>query len=74
MNGMEKVLKTVSLKLGMSPERLMGALEKGDMNTILNNMDPKDKQKIRTVLESGTAMETIMKNKQAAEFMKNMKK
>jgi len=74
MTGMEKLLKTASSKLGMSPENLMGALEKGDMNAVLANMKPEDKQKIKTVLESGTAMEQIMLNPQAAAMMKQMGK
>jgi len=73
MNGMEKLLKTASAKLGMSPENLMGALEKGDMNSILANMNPQDKQKIKSVLENGTAMEQIMLNPQAAAMMKQFK-
>jgi len=71
---MEKMLKTVGVRLGMSPESLMGALEKGDMNSILSNMKPNDKQKIKSILESGTAMETILKNKQAAAVMQQMGK
>ncbi|MDR2532517.1 MAG: hypothetical protein LBC82_06710 [Oscillospiraceae bacterium] len=74
MTGMEKLLKTASLKLGMSPESLMGALEKGDMNSILANMNPSDKQKIKSVLENGTAMEKLMLNPQAAAMMKQMGK
>lgn len=74
MNSMEKMLKTVGVRLGMSPESLMGALEKGDMNSILSNMKPNDKQKIKSILESGTAMETILKNKQAAAVMQQMGK
>jgi len=74
MNGMEKLLKTAGAKLGMSPENLMSALEKGDMNSILANMNPQDKQKIKNVLENGTAMEQIMLNPQAAAFMQQMGK
>ncbi|MCL2077141.1 MAG: hypothetical protein FWH08_01895 [Oscillospiraceae bacterium] len=74
MNGMEKLLKTAGARLNMSPEKLMGALEKGSVNDILANMNPADKQKIKSVLESGTAMETIMKSPGAAEMMKQMKK
>ncbi|MCL2019279.1 MAG: hypothetical protein FWG70_05900 [Oscillospiraceae bacterium] len=73
MNGMEKLLKTASSKLGMSPEKLMNALEKGDMNSVLSNMNPSDKQKIKSVLENGTAVETLMKNPAAAMMMQNMK-
>ena len=73
MTGMEKLLKTASSKLGMSPEKLMGALEKGDMNGILANMSPADKQKVKAVLENGTAVETIMKNPAAAMMMHNIK-
>jgi len=73
MNGMEKLLKTASLKLGMSPERLMGAIEKGDMNSILANMSPADKQKMKAIVDSGTAMNMLMKNPQAADMLKQMK-
>jgi len=74
MNGIEKLLKTAGAKLGMSPEKLLGALEKGDMNSILSNMSPGDKQKIKSVLESGSAMNVLMNNPTAADFMKQMKK
>lgn len=74
MNGMEKLLKTAGARLGMSPERLMGALEKGDVNDILSNMNASDKQKLKSVLENGSVMEKLMKSPQAAEMMKQMKK
>ncbi|MCL1822647.1 MAG: hypothetical protein FWG44_00410 [Oscillospiraceae bacterium] len=72
MNGMEKLLQTASAKLGMSPEKLMSSLEKGDMNDILANMNAADKQKIKSVLENGTAMDALVKSPQAAAFMKQM--
>jgi hypothetical protein len=74
MNGMEKMLKTVGDRLGMSPAQLLGALEKKDMNSILGNMNPADKQKIKSVLDSGSAVEMLMRNPKAAEFMKSMGK
>ncbi|MCL2109674.1 MAG: hypothetical protein FWH20_10065 [Oscillospiraceae bacterium] len=70
--GMEKLLKTAGARLGMSPERLMGALEKGDVNDILANMNTRDKQKLKSVLEGGNPMETLMKSPQAAEMMRQM--
>jgi hypothetical protein len=74
MNGMEKMLKAASSKLGMSPENLMSALEKKDINSILGNMKPEDKQKMKSILENGTALDKIMSNPQAAAMMKQMKK
>ncbi|MCL2698401.1 MAG: hypothetical protein FWE74_10040 [Oscillospiraceae bacterium] len=74
MNGIEKLLKTASVKLGMSPENLMKALEKGDMNSVLANMKPEDKQKMKSILENGTALDMIMSNPGAAAMMKQMKK
>jgi hypothetical protein len=74
MNGLEKLLKTASAKLGMSPENLMNALEKKDMNSILANMKPEDKQKMKQILEDGTALDKIMSNPQAAAMMRQMKK
>ncbi|MDR2559704.1 MAG: hypothetical protein LBC86_09230 [Oscillospiraceae bacterium] len=74
MNGIEKLVKTASAKLGMKPENLMNALEKGDMNSVLANMKPADKQKMKSILENGTAMEKIMGNPQAAAMMRQMKK
>ena len=74
MNGMEKLLKTAGSRLGMSPERLMGALEKGDVNDILANMNNSDKQKLKSILENGNVVETLMKSPQAAEMMKQMKR
>jgi hypothetical protein len=74
MNGIEKLVKTASTKLGMSPENLMGALEKGDMNSVLANMKPADKQKMKSILENGTALDMIMGNPAAAAMMKNMKR
>jgi len=73
MNGMEKLLKTASAKLGMSQENLVSALEKGDMNSILGNMKPEDKQKMKKILEDGTALDRIMSNPQATAMMKQMK-
>jgi len=74
MNGMEKLLQTAGARLGMSPEKLMSALEKGSVNDILANMNPADKEKIKSVLESGTAVEKLMKSPQAVQMMKQMKK
>jgi hypothetical protein len=74
MNGIEKFIKIAGAKLGMSPENLMGALEKGDMNSILANMKPEDKQKMKSMLEDGSAIDRIMSNPQAAAMMRQMKK
>ena len=73
MNGMDKLLKTAGARLGMSPESLMTALEKGNVNDILANMNSSDKQKLKSVLENGPVMEKLMKSPQAAEMMKQMK-
>jgi hypothetical protein len=72
MNAMEKLLQTAAGKLGMSPDKLMNALEKGDMNDIVANMNPNDKQKIKSILEDGSAVEKLMQSPQAAAMMKNM--
>jgi DNA-directed RNA polymerase subunit F len=74
MNGMEKFVKIASSKLGMSQENLMSALEKGDMNSILANMKPEDKQKMKSMLEDGSAIDRIMSNPQAAAMLRQMKK
>jgi DUF1680 family protein len=74
MKGLENLLKTASGKLGMSPEKLMDALEKKDVNSILSRMSTDDKQKIKSVLESGSAMNVIMNNPMAADFMRQMGK
>ena len=74
MNGMDNLLKTAGARLGMSPEKLMKALEKGNVNDILNNMNPADKQKIKSVLDSGTAMEKLMTSPGAMQMMRQMKK
>ena len=72
MNAMEKLLQTAAGKLGMSPDKLMNALEKGDMNGIVANMNPNDKQKIKSILEDGSAVEKLMQSPQAVAMMKNM--
>ena len=74
MNGMEKLLQAAGAKLGMSPEKLMSALERGSMNEIVANMNPGDKQKIKSILEDGSAVDKLMSSPQAAAMMKQMGK
>lgn len=55
----EALLKTASEKLGTSPEKLRGALEKGDIAALSEKLSRADKEKLRAVLANKALMERL---------------
>lgn len=70
MNNIEKMLETVSQKLGTTPENLRKSLEKGDLKSAISNMPPKDAQKLNMILNNKKLMEQFAKSPQAQEILK----
>lgn len=55
----EALLKTASEKLGTSPEKLRGALERGDISALSSSLTREDKEKLRSVLANKALMEKL---------------
>lgn len=46
----QKLLNAAANKLGMSPEQLLQAASKGDMNSILSHLDDSSASKVRSAM------------------------
>ena len=71
---MEKMLEAAANKLGMKPEQLKAALEKGNTNEMLSRMQTDDRKKLETLLQNPQLREKIMNSPQAAEIIRQMNK
>ncbi len=70
MNNMDKIIGAAGQKLGIAPDSLKKALEKGNLDDVLANMNSDDAKKLKTILENKTMLDKLMKSPQAAEMMK----
>ncbi|MGN0583869.1 MAG: hypothetical protein ACI4JD_00275 [Ruminococcus sp.] len=62
---LEKLLKTVSGKLGVPPGELRQALESGKLEGAVKNMGEKEKKKLQSIMGNKTKMEKLMESPQA---------
>lgn len=74
MNNINALLEAVSKKLGTTPEKLREALQTGDMSKAMENMSPKDAQKLNAVLNNPELIKKMMNTKQAQDIKKSMQK
>ena len=71
-SNIDAILNTVSSKLGITPERLKEALKTGDISKALENMPPKDAEKLKAILNNPEMVKKVMNSRQAQELKKNI--
>lgn len=62
---LQSMLKTVSGKMGISPEELKKSLETGKIDSAVKNMGTCDKQKLQSIIGNKAKLEKIMQSPQA---------
>lgn len=62
---LDALLKTVSAKLNIPPERLKAELEQGKFDNALKNMKPDEAKKFNQVLSNPKMLEKLMSAPQA---------
>lgn len=70
----DSMLDTVSKKLGITPQRLKEAMQKGDLSIALENMPEKDAEKLKSIIGNPELIKKMMKSAQAQEIKKSMNK
>ena len=68
------MLDTVSKKLGITPQKLREAMQKGDLSIALQNMPEKDAKKLKSILGNPELIKKMMNTAQAQELKRSMKK
>ena len=68
----ENLFKSVSDKLGKSPEELKKASETGNIENLLGNLRPNDAQKIQKILSDKNAANKILSTPQAQSLIKKL--
>ena len=68
-NNVDSMLEAVSSKLGITPQRLKEAMQKGDISIALE----KDAKKLKSILGNPELIKKMMKSAQAQELKKSMK-
>lgn len=68
----ENLLKSVSNKLGKTPEELKKASETGKVNDLLGSLRPTEAQKIQKVLSDKNAANKILSSSQAQNLIKKL--
>lgn len=71
-NNVEKLLKSVSDKLGKSPEELKNASQSGNVENLLSNLNPNDANKIKKLLSDKNAADKILSTPQAQSLIKQL--
>lgn len=72
-NNVDSMLEAVSSKLGITPQRLKEAMQKGDISIALEKMSEKDAKKLKSILGNPELIKKMMKSAQAQELKKSMK-
>lgn len=73
-NNIDSLLDTVSKKLGITPQKLREAMQKGDLSIALQNMPEKDAKKLKSILGNPELIKKMMNTAQAQELKRTMKK
>lgn len=71
-NDINNLLNSVSQKLGSSNEEVKKAAQNKDFSNLFNKMDPKDAQKIQSVLADKAATEKILASPKAQALIKKL--
>lgn len=69
-NQVENLLNSVSKQLGASPEELKSAAQTNDFSSVLENLNPKDAQKLQKVLSDKNAADKLLATPQAQQLLK----
>ena len=69
---LDALLKTVSKKLNISPERLKAELEAGKFDNALNNMKPNEAEQFNKIMSNPKLMENFMSTPQAQALYKKL--
>lgn len=73
-NNVDSMLEAVSKKLGITPQRLKEAMQKGDLSIALENMPEKDAKKLKSILGNPEMIKKMMNSTKAQELKKSMNK
>ena len=73
-NNVDSMLEAVSKKLGITPQRLKEAMQKGDLSIALENMPEKDAKKLKSILGNLEMIKKMMNSAKAQELKKSMNK
>ncbi len=73
-NNYEDLLSAAGKKLGITPDRLRGALEKGDIKALSGNLTKADKEKLRAVLADKELMKRLKNASSPEEVMRMLGK
>lgn len=73
-NNVDSMLEAVSKKLGITPQRLKEAMQKGDLSIALENMPEKDAKKLKSILGNSEMIKKMMNSAKAQELKKSMNK
>lgn len=69
---LDALLKTVSKKLNMPPERLKSELEAGKFDNALNNMKPNEAEQFNKIMSNPKLLENFMSTPQAQALYKKL--
>lgn len=72
-SNMEKMVKLVSVKLGISEEKLKQWLEKDDVESMMSNMRREDADKLKKIMDNPSVRDKLMKSPEAESLMKKIK-
>lgn len=71
-NELENLLRTVSQRLGTTPEQLKQSAQNGNLADVINGMDPADAQNLQRVLNDQQAAQKILNSPQAQALLKKL--
>lgn len=72
MKNADELLKTVGKKLNIPPDQLKKELEAGKFDSALNNMGPKESEKLKQVMNNPKLMEKFISTPQAQALYKKL--
>lgn len=69
---LNNLIKEVSEKLGMSPDQVKQAAQKGKLSESLKNLNANDAEKIKKVLSDKNAASKLLATAKAKKLLKNI--
>lgn len=66
------LIKNISGRLGKSPDKLKSAMQSGNLNEIVNGLNPQDAEKIKKTLSDKNITSKMLSSPQAQKLIKDL--
>lgn len=69
---MENIAKMLAGNLNKSSDEIMNSMKTGDVNSVLNSLNPEQKSKVNSILSNPELTKKLMEDKSVQEILRKL--